>query len=157
MGARITGGLVGLVFGVTLSWTGMTSPEVIRSGLLFEKSYLYLFFASAVATAFVGLRLLRRHRTRAVVTGKPIAWSVDRPQRRHIVGSVIFGLGWGVADACPGPIATQLGQGIWWSLFTIAGLLAGVALYLRRQPVPAGEPERQAAGRPSVDAAPEPA
>jgi uncharacterized membrane protein YedE/YeeE len=56
------------------------------------------------------------------------------------VGSVLFGIGWGVSDACPGPIATQLGQGVWWSLFTIAGLATGITLYLRRQrrPAPAG-------------------
>jgi uncharacterized membrane protein YedE/YeeE len=44
---------------------------------------------------------------------------------------VVFGTGWAIADACPGPIATQLGQGIWWSVFTIAGLVTGIALYLR--------------------------
>lgn len=154
MAARVAGGLVGVVFGVTLSWTGMTSPEVIRSALLLEQSYLYLFFASAVATAFVGLRLLRWRRSRALLTDKPIAWSVDRPQRKHIVGSLIFGLGWGVADACPGPIATQLGQGVWWSLFTIAGVLAGITLYLRRQPRPAGATEPEPEHRRERDARP---
>jgi uncharacterized membrane protein YedE/YeeE len=133
---------VGAVFGATLSWTGLSSPDVIRDGLLFRSSYLFLFFGSAVATAFVGLRLLRARRERAVLVDRPVRWSVDRPQRRHLVGSVIFGVGWGVAGACPGPIATQLGQGVWWSVFTIAGLLTGVAVYLRRQrrPAPAAEP-----------------
>jgi uncharacterized membrane protein YedE/YeeE len=133
---RRTGLIVGIVFGVTLSWTGMTSPEVIRSALLFESSYLFLFFASAVATSFVGLRLVRAFRSRAALTGTPIAWSVERPQRHHIVGSVIFGVGWGIADACPGPIATQLGQGIWWSVFTIVGVVAGISVFLRRQEAP---------------------
>jgi uncharacterized membrane protein YedE/YeeE len=128
---RLAGALVGVVFGVTLSWTGMTSPDVLRQGLLFENSYLYLFFASAVLTSFVGLRLVRGRR--ALVTGEKIAWKTTRPQARHIYGSLIFGVGWGVADACPGPIATQLGQGIWWSVFTIAGTLIGVRLFLRRQ------------------------
>jgi uncharacterized membrane protein YedE/YeeE len=55
---------------------------------------------------------------------------------------VVFGTGWAIADACPGPIATQLGQGIWWSVFTIAGLVTGIALYLRgrRQAVRVSEP-----------------
>jgi uncharacterized membrane protein YedE/YeeE len=48
------------------------------------------------------------------------------------VGSAIFGLGWGVADACPGPIAAQVGQGIWWAVFTLAGVIIGVRLFLRR-------------------------
>jgi uncharacterized membrane protein YedE/YeeE len=135
---RLAAGLlVGTVFGVTLSWTGMTSPNVIREALLFENSYLYLFFASGVLTSLVGLRILRAVRQRAVLADRPIAWSTVKPRREHIVGSVIFGIGWGVADACPGPVATQLGQGIWWSLFTLAGIATGITLYLRRQAQPA--------------------
>src|SRR5215208_4403350 len=137
MGARVTGAVVGLIFGVTLSWTGMSSPDVIREALLFENAYLCLFFGSAVVTAFVGLRVLRAVRVRAVVRPKPIAWETARPKRDTLVGSVLFGIGWGVSDACPGPIATQLGQGVWWSLFTIAGLATGITLHLRRQRRPA--------------------
>jgi uncharacterized membrane protein YedE/YeeE len=130
---------IGAVFGATLCWTGMSSPVVLRQGLLFERSYLFLFFAAAVSTAFVGLRVLRRRAPRAVLTGEPVAWSPVRLQRRHLVGSVIFGIGWGVADACPGPIATQLAQGVPWSVFTAVGLVAGVWLYLRREePVATG-------------------
>ena len=131
MGTRLAGGLVGVVFGVTLSWTGMSSPEVLREGLLLDNAYLYLFFASALATSTLGLALLRRARVRALLTGEPVAWARDAPRRRHVVGSLIFGAGWGVADACPGPIATQVGQGVVWSLFTIAGVMAGIVLSMR--------------------------
>jgi uncharacterized membrane protein YedE/YeeE len=131
---RAAGLAIGLVFGVVLSWSGMTSPEVIREALLFEDSYLFLFFASAVATAGLGQWVLRR---RAGVQLRTL-----RPQRRHIVGSLVFGVGWGVADACPGPVATQVGQGIGWGFFTLAGVLLGVYLYLRR-----GEETEPAADR----------
>jgi uncharacterized membrane protein YedE/YeeE len=134
MTRALAGLIVGVVFGVTLSWTGLSSPEVIREALLFEDSYLYLFFASAVATAFVGLRLLRALRARAVLTGEPVDWNVDRPQRRHVAGSLLFGTGWAISGACPGPIATQLGQGVLWSLFTITGLVLGIVLFLRTRP-----------------------
>jgi uncharacterized membrane protein YedE/YeeE len=129
--AKLAGLAVGAVFGATLSWTGLSSPDVIRDGLLFRSAYLFLFFGSALAVAFVGLRVVRARRTRAILVDKPVRWTVDRPQRRHVVGSVMFGTGWAIAGACPGPIATQLGQGIWWSLFTAAGLVAGIALHLR--------------------------
>jgi uncharacterized membrane protein YedE/YeeE len=144
MRAKAAGFAVGVVFGVTLSWTGMTSPEVIRDALLFRSGYLFLFFASAVATAFVGLRVLRASRERAILVDRPVRWSVERPRARHVVGSVIFGTGWAVADACPGPVATQLGQGVWWSLFTIVGLVIGIVVFLRREraPAPAAEPLR---------------
>jgi uncharacterized membrane protein YedE/YeeE len=143
---------VGAVFGATLSWTGMSSPEVIRDALLFRSAYLFLFFASAVATAFVGLRLLCARRERAILVDKPVRWATQRPQRRHIVGSLIFGTGWAIADACPGPIATQLGQGVGWSVFTTAGLVTGISLYLRRQRLPAEGGEQVRAG--GAEAAP---
>ena len=129
---RLAGLLVGLVFGVTLSWTGMSDPDVIRGALLFEESYLFLFFASAVLVATVGVRLLRGRR--ALLTRERIDWRSTPVQRRHIAGSVLFGTGWALADACPGPIAAQLGQGVVWSLFTLAGVVAGIWVFLRRQP-----------------------
>ena len=129
---KLAGLLVGLVFGVVLSWSGMSDPDVIRGALLFEESYLFLFFASAVLVATVGGRLLRGRRS--LLTRERIDWRSTPVQRRHIAGSVLFGIGWALADACPGPIATQLGQGIIWSLFTLAGVVVGIWVFLRRQP-----------------------
>jgi uncharacterized membrane protein YedE/YeeE len=132
---RLAGLLVGIVFGVTLSWTGLTSPEVLRDGLLFKSSYLFLVFGSAVATAFVGQRLLKARGARALLTHEPVSWDADvgRPKRRHVTGALMFGVGWGIADVCPGPLATQLGQGVAWSLFTLAGVTLGLVLFMRRQ------------------------
>jgi uncharacterized protein len=129
---RLAAAVVGVVFGVTLCWTGMSSPVVLRDGLLFHKPYLFLFFGAAVITAFLGLRVLRAAGARALLTGEPVSWEPVRPERRHVVGALLFGVGWAVADACPGPIATQLGQGVWWSLATIAGLTVGLRAATRR-------------------------
>ena len=132
---RTAAATIGVVFGFTLSWAGMTDPDVIRSGLLLKSAYLFLFFAAALGTAVGGTALLRRLQLRAIVTGEQIAWQTHAPERRHLVGSVIFGLGWSIAAACPGPIAAQLGQGITWSIATAVGLLFGVRLALVRGPV----------------------
>ena len=82
-----------------------------------------------------------------MLTGEPVAWSPSAPRRRHVVGSLIFGVGWAVADACPGPIATQVGQGVLWSLFTITGVVIGMVLFLR-----VGDSAGQRAGGEHVDA-----
>lgn len=130
---RIAGLGIGAVFGVVLSWSGMTSPEVIRDGLLFHSAYLFEFFVAALVTATAGQWLLRRRGARALLTGERIGWRQERPERRHVTGALMFGIGWGVADACPGPILTQLAQGIPYALFTLAGVVAGVWLYHRRE------------------------
>jgi uncharacterized membrane protein YedE/YeeE len=139
---RIAGFVIGIVFGVVLSWSGMTSPEVIREGLLFQSAYLFLFFGGAVTTAFAGLWILRRRAPRALLTGEQVRWETVRPERRHVVGSLLFGVGWGVSGACPGPIATQLGQGIAWGIPTTIGLVLGIVLFGRMQARAAAAPQR---------------
>lgn len=109
----------------------MSDPDVIRGALLLEQAYLFLFFASVVLVAAVGNELLRRGRPRALLAATPVGFSRQRPQRRHVVGSAVFGVGWALADACPGPVATQIGQGIPWAAATLAGLVLGVALFQR--------------------------
>ncbi|MEA2195418.1 MAG: uncharacterized protein QOG42_1852 [Solirubrobacteraceae bacterium] len=133
MSTRVAAAIIGVVFGVVLSWSGMTSPDVIREGLLFADPYLFLFFAGAMLTALAGLRILRVRAPRALLTGERVQWEPVKPERRHVVGSVLFGIGWGVADVCPGPIATQLGQGIAWGIPTTVGLVAGIVLFGRLQ------------------------
>ena len=146
----LIGALVGLVFGVAIAWSGMTSPNVIRGALLFEDSYLFLMFASAVGTAWLGQALLRRGADRrALLTGERLTFARERVERRHLVGALLFGIGWGVADACPAPIATQIGQGTAWAVFTLAGVLGGVWLHLRQ-----GATETEPAGDAMAPASP---
>ena len=133
MARVLAGALAGIVFGVVISWSGMASPEVIRRALLFEQSYLYLMFASAVGTAWAGMAILRRRERRSVFGGQTLTYGREPVQRRHIGGALLFGIGWGVADACPAPIAAQLGQGVGWAVFTAAGGALGIRVYLRRR------------------------
>ena len=149
MRERAAAAVVGAIFGFTLVWSGLTDPAVIRRGLLFEDSYLFLFFAAALGTAFAGMQALRRLRPRALLTGEPVEWKVERPDRRRLAGAGVFGVGWAVAGSCPGPIAAQVAQGAWWGLFTLAGLVLGIAAHLwlerRRGERP---PEREARTEP---------
>src|SRR4051812_49760145 len=112
MGARLTGAVVGLIFGVTLSWTGMSSPDVIREALLFEKAYLFLFFGSAVVTAFVGLRVLRAVRVRDVVSPKPIAWETARPKPTRSPAASCSASAGAARAPCPAPTGPPPGPGL---------------------------------------------
>ena len=141
---RATAAAIGAVFGFTLAWSGMAEPDVIRRGLLFEDLYLFGLFATALATASVGVHALRRLRVRALLTGETVTWTRTPLERRHVVGSALFGVGWAVSAACPGPIIAQLGAGIAWSIATFVGLVLGIRLYLARH----------ASDEPGVDAPP---
>jgi uncharacterized protein len=133
MSVRLAAVLFGAAFGFLISWGQFSDPDRIRDMLLLRDPYLYLMMFSAIAVGFAGTVFLRRRRARALLTGEPISVERTRPERRHVVGAAIFGLGWAIADSCPAPIAAQLTQGVLWSAFTIAGIFVGVELYLRRR------------------------
>jgi uncharacterized protein len=147
--------LLGGCFGFLLSWGQFTNPDRIRDMLLLEDLYLYEMMFSAIVVGYIGIRLLRRFHARALITGNLVDWVTERPAPHHIVGSVIFGVGWAVTDSCPAPIAGQLAQGVWWSIATMAGVFVGIELYFRWQEREVGvaEPERA----PAVAAEPAPA
>lgn len=134
--------LLGAAFGFLLSWAHFVDPDQIRRMLLLQEAYMWEMFVLAVAVGFVGVRVLRGVRARSLLTGDPVRWTVARPQRHHVVGSAIFGVGWAISDVCPGPVAAQLGQGVLWSLPLLAGIAIGIALYFRRQEGPAARTAR---------------
>lgn len=123
----------GACFGFLISWGQFSDPDQIRAMLLFEDPYLYEMMAGAMGIGFIGLRFLERRNFKTVIDKTPIKIERTRPERRHFAGATLFGVGWAVTDSCPGPIASQLAQGVGWSLFTLAGLLFGVLLYFRSQ------------------------
>jgi uncharacterized membrane protein YedE/YeeE len=118
---------IGMGVGFVLSWTQMTDPDVIWRMLLLEEPHVFLIMGSAVASAAIGVRLLRASGMRAI-TGEPVAWSVEQPQPRHVAGSALFGAGWAVAGTCPGPLAAMIGQGKIAALSVAIGVLGGVVL-----------------------------
>ncbi|MEA2331254.1 MAG: uncharacterized protein QOH58_1392 [Thermoleophilaceae bacterium] len=132
---RVAAVAFGAIFGFAISWGQFIDPDRLREMLLLEDLYLYFMMATAVTVGFLGVRLLRRLRVRALLTGTPVTWSTDRPERRHVVGAAIFGVGWAITDSCPAPIAGQLAQGVLWSLITLAGVLVGIALWFRARSI----------------------
>jgi uncharacterized membrane protein YedE/YeeE len=85
----------------------------------------------------------------AVVSGEPVAWTNDKPERRHVVGSLLFGTGWSLACTCPGPLAVMVGEGRLGGLFVVFGLLVGVTVqgvFARKRAASVGSLETAAAG-----------
>lgn len=123
--AFMLGGVTGFVFG----WARMTDPDTFHSMLALRSPTIYLLMASAVATAFIGARLIRGRR--ALLTGHAIAWTATPPSRGHLLGSVVFGIGWAVSAACPGPTTAQLGSGRILAVAVAGGI--GVGVWLQPQ------------------------
>jgi uncharacterized membrane protein YedE/YeeE len=126
---KAAGFVVGIGFGFVLGWARLTDYDVIHRMLLLRELDLFLMIGAAVVTAAIGARTLRLLDARTLIGGESVGWSTTRPTRDHVVGSAIFGVGWAIAGTCPGPVAAQLGRGQLAALFTLAGVLGGVALF----------------------------
>lgn len=126
---RLVATLFGAGFGFVLAWAQLSDPDRIRQMLLLEDAHYYLMMATAFAAGTLGTRLLRGRRAHALVTHDLVTVEDSPLERRHVTGSILFGLGWAITNACPGPIAAQLGQGLWWGLVTLAGFLLGAHVH----------------------------
>jgi uncharacterized protein len=144
MQLRLAALVLGIVTGFVFAWARMTDPETFHRMLALDSPRIYLLMGAAVAIAFVGASVLRGRR--ALLTGEPIDWRPIRPRQSHIVGGVLFGIGWAISDACPGPVAAQLGAGRVLTLAVAAGIFAGVGVQprLARLVEQADEPRERA-------------
>ena len=146
MNAKVLGLLFGAGIGFVFAWASLSDPAIIRNMLLLREADVFLLMGSAVVAAALGARLLRYLGVRTLTTREPMSWSVERPERRHVVGSVLFGAGWAIAGTCPGPVAVMIGEGRFGGIVVAAGLGAGVLLQ--------GAVKRRQAASPSVREAP---
>jgi uncharacterized membrane protein YedE/YeeE len=133
--------LTGLLFGLGLVVSGMSDPFKVIGFLDVAGPWdpsLAFVMAGAVLVGLIAYRIAGR-RAAAVLGGPmrlPAATVVDR---RLVLGSLVFGIGWGLAGFCPGPALVALGAGYGKAAAFVGAMLAGMALYelLQRGRTPA--------------------
>lgn len=128
MNRIISSFLIGLLFGLGLVVSGMSNPAKIVSFLDIAGGWdpsLLVVMGAAFATTFVGYRLVTM-RTKPLIEDAfqiPTKTVIDRPL---LLGSAIFGMGWGLAGLCPGPGVVSLSVGGGAAIVYVAAMLAGM-------------------------------
>lgn len=121
----------GLVFGLGLLVSGMANPDKVLSFLDLAGDWdpsLALVMAGAIAVGLVAFTLVKG-RTHSLL-GEPLRLPVKKDlDSRLIMGSLGFGVGWGLAGFCPGPALVALGAGALKAAVFVAAMLAGMAIY----------------------------
>ena len=125
--------LVGMIFGVVLTKSEVISWFRIQSMFRFEEAHVYLVMASAIVVGALSLLLLKRFQLKSL-QGEAIKIKEKPYQKGVIFGGLLFGMGWAITGACPGPIYAQLGSGEVLALITFAGAFAGSYLYAYVRP-----------------------
>lgn len=105
----------GVLFGVTMSQSGAASWFRIYEMFRFENFHMYGIIGVAVVLGILGTALIKKYHIKDH-QGNPILFADKlKSVPRYLLGGMLFGLGWALAGACPGPMVVLLGQG-WLSL-----------------------------------------
>ena len=127
----VTAGLAGLLLGLGLILSGMANPAKVIGFLDMAGPWdpsLGLVMGGGLVVGSIGFALLKKQPK--TLTGEPLNLPTSRKiDLRLVLGSVLFGIGWGVTGICPGPGLVLLGAGIPEGIIYIASLLAGMTLY----------------------------
>jgi len=122
--------LVGVVFGTVITKSEVISWFRIQEMFRFQGFHMFGIFATALPTAILTVQAMKRgsartiHGERIVVAGKNWGSGI-----RYVAGGIIFGLGWALVGACPGPLFALLGSGVSVMPVVLTSALAGTWVY----------------------------
>lgn len=121
--------LIGLVLGILFIKSEVASWFRIYEMFQFKSFHMYGIIGSAIALGIIGVKYLKYKESKDIY-GKTIVMAPkDRGFIRYILGGSIFGLGWALAGACPGPMYVLLGSGFASILVLLFGALLGTFVY----------------------------
>ena len=101
----------------------------IQEMFRFQSIFMYGIIGTAVITGIILVSLIRIFNMKDS-SGRPIQFvHKDKRWKKYIIGGLIFGMGWDLTGACPGPVFVLLGQGYTVMLVVISGALAGTFAY----------------------------
>ncbi|MBY0554735.1 YeeE/YedE family protein [bacterium] len=126
--------VVGLVFAIGLAVSGMTQPQKIISFLNpsnWDASLLFVMLG-ALGVHLISYPLIRKRKSPLLET----KWHIPTRQdvtARLVLGSALFGIGWGLAGFCPGPALTSLASGDVKSLLFVATMIFGMLLFKKTE------------------------
>jgi uncharacterized membrane protein YedE/YeeE len=122
--------VLGSLFGIVLTKSEVVSWFRIQEMFRFQSFHMYGVMGSAVAVAAVSIALLRRFDVRTLA-GEPIVIPARELGKgyRYWIGGTIFGVGWALTGACPGPLFALLGSGATVFAAAVASALVGTWLY----------------------------
>jgi len=127
----VTALVAGLLFGAGLILSGMSNPAKVLAfldvGGTWDPSLLFVMLG-AIAVAALAFRFARA-RLRPLFGDRIHVPGAGRIDARLLVGSTVFGVGWGLAGYCPGPALTSLAVGGRSTLLFVAAMVAGMALF----------------------------
>jgi len=121
--------LIGIFFGITMTKSEALSWFRIFEMFRFESFHMYGIIGTAVILGAIIISMMKIFKVRVAGGGVVDYNSLPLNMKRHLISGTIFGLGWALVGACPGPMFVLAGNGYFFILVVIAGAVFGTYIY----------------------------
>lgn len=121
--------ILGILFGVVMAKSEAMSWYRIQEMFRFQAWHMFGIIGTAVTLGVIGVAIIKKFKLRDF-HGNPIVFHPkDKSYPRYIIGGTIFGLGWALSGACPGPMVVNIGYGVLSMLVVFLFAILGTYLY----------------------------
>ncbi|MEO7314157.1 MAG: DUF6691 family protein [Ginsengibacter sp.] len=128
--------VVGILFGIVFVKAEVISWFRIQEMFRLQSFHMYGIIGSAIVTAMISVFLIKRFNIKTIY-GEKIVFHPKKFNKGQIYGGLLFGFGWAVTGACPGPLYAQIGTGATVIIVTLLSAVAGTWVYgLIREKLP---------------------
>jgi uncharacterized membrane protein YedE/YeeE len=128
--------IVGIIFGIVFVKAEIISWFRIQEMFRLQSFHMYGVIGSAVVVGAISVFLIKKFKIKTIY-GEDIQFEEKKFNVGQIYGGLLFGLGWAITGACPGPLFAQIGTGISVTIVTLASAILGTWVYgLVRNKIP---------------------
>ena len=120
---------IGIFFGIIMLKSEAASWFRIYEMFQFGSFHMYGIIGSALVLGIIGVQIIKRKKIKPLDGSEMSLKPKDKSVARYLIGGIIFGLGWALAGACPGPMYVLAGAGYAFILVVIFGAVIGTFLY----------------------------
>ena len=119
---------IGMLFGIVFVKAEIISWFRIQEMFKFQSFHMYGVIGTAVTVGIISVAIIKKYNIKTI-QGEKIIIIPKTFTKGHIYGSLLFGLGWAMTGACPGPIFAQIGAGLMSGFVILASALIGTWTY----------------------------
>jgi hypothetical protein len=120
--------VVGIIFGITFVKAEIVSWFRIQEMFRLESFHMYGVIGTAVVVGLISTLLIKRFNIKTI-DGEQVEFHPKKFNKGQVIGGLLFGLGWAMTGACPGPLFAQIGTGAFAILVTLLSAIAGTWVY----------------------------
>jgi uncharacterized protein len=125
--------VAGIFFGIVLVKAEVISWFRIQEMFRLQSFHMYGVIGSAVVVGMLSVWLIKKYKLKTIY-GEPIEFVPKKFNKGNIYGGLIFGFGWALTGACPGPLFAQIGTGATVIIVTLLSAIAGTWVYGKLRP-----------------------